>query len=144
MAFPDPQPGLVISYGYLWHREHRGGQEEGRKDRPCVIVLKTSVAASGDTLVRVAPITHSNPGDDALSIEIPAAIKRHLGLDSDRSWIIVDELNEFVWPGFDVRPLRGKPQGYAYGFLPPALFAQLLRKLGSLYRSGILKRVPRD
>jgi hypothetical protein len=144
MAFPDPQSGLVISYGYLWHREHRRGQEEGRKDRPCVIVLKTSVAENGDTIVRVAPITHSEPEDGALAIEIPVPVKRHLDLDTERSWVILDEMNEFVWPGFDVRQLRGKPQGYAYGFLPPALFGQLLRKLGMLWKSGKLKRVPRD
>jgi len=144
MALPDPQPGLVISYGYLWHRKHRRGQEEGRKDRPCVIVLKTFVAENGDTVVRVAPITHGAPGDDALAIEIPAPIKRHLGLDSERSWVILDEMNEFIWPGFDIRRPRGKPQGYAYGFLPPAFFGQLMRKLGVLWRSGKLKRISRD
>jgi hypothetical protein len=41
MALLEPEPGLVISYAYLWHHEHRGGQEEGRKDRPCMIVLRT-------------------------------------------------------------------------------------------------------
>ena len=25
MIFPPPQPGLVISYAYLWHHEHRTG-----------------------------------------------------------------------------------------------------------------------
>jgi hypothetical protein len=39
MPLPAPQRGLVISYAYLWHHEHRAGLEEGRKDRPCVIVL---------------------------------------------------------------------------------------------------------
>jgi len=34
MALPDPQPGLVISYSYLWHHEHRAGREEGLKSRP--------------------------------------------------------------------------------------------------------------
>jgi hypothetical protein len=121
MVFPDPQPG-------------RRGQEEGRKDRPCVIVLRTTVDKNGHTFVRVAPITHSEPEHDALAIEIPLTVKQYLGLDSERSWVILDELNEFVWPGFDIRPLGGKPQGYAYGYLPPALFNQLLRKLGTLYR----------
>ena len=39
MPIPNPEPGLVISYAYLWHREHEAGREEGRKDRPSVIVL---------------------------------------------------------------------------------------------------------
>jgi hypothetical protein len=34
MAFPEPQLGLVISYAYLWHHEHRAGRDEGAKDRP--------------------------------------------------------------------------------------------------------------
>jgi hypothetical protein len=41
MAIPTPEVGLVISYGYLWHYEHQAGQEEGRKDRPCVITEMT-------------------------------------------------------------------------------------------------------
>jgi hypothetical protein len=41
MAIPTPEAGLVISYAYLWHHEHLAGQEEGRKDRPTVIVLAT-------------------------------------------------------------------------------------------------------
>jgi hypothetical protein len=39
MPIPTPEPGLVISYAYLWHHEHGAGREEGRKDRPSVIVL---------------------------------------------------------------------------------------------------------
>jgi hypothetical protein len=39
MPIPNPEPGLVISYAYLWHHEHRAGREEGQKDRPSVIVL---------------------------------------------------------------------------------------------------------
>ena len=39
MAIPTPEPGLVISYAYLWDHEAQRGQEEGRKDRPCVIAL---------------------------------------------------------------------------------------------------------
>ena len=45
MSVPNPQSGLVISYAYLWHHEHQGGQEEGRKDRPCVIALATAMKA---------------------------------------------------------------------------------------------------
>jgi hypothetical protein len=30
MAIATPEAGLVISYPYLWHREHQAGQEEGR------------------------------------------------------------------------------------------------------------------
>jgi len=39
MPLPEPEPGLVISYSYLWHYERAAGVEEGRKDRPCVILV---------------------------------------------------------------------------------------------------------
>jgi hypothetical protein len=33
------------------------------------------------------------------AVEIPAVVKRHLGLDEARSWIVVSEINRFIWPG---------------------------------------------
>ena len=50
MPLPEPVPGLVIRYSYLWADEHERGQEEGVKDRPCAIVLM-SMADEGETLV---------------------------------------------------------------------------------------------
>ena len=38
-GFPEPQPGLVISYAYLWSEEAEQGRIESRKDRPCAIVV---------------------------------------------------------------------------------------------------------
>jgi len=58
MPIPNPEAGLVISYAYLWHGEHQAGQEEGRKDRPSVIVLATVREADGATTVTVLP-THT-------------------------------------------------------------------------------------
>jgi hypothetical protein len=57
--------------------------------------------------VAVVPITHSQPRDPNAAVEIPLPVKRHLGLDSEHSWVILDELNEFAWPGFDLRPIKG-------------------------------------
>jgi hypothetical protein len=79
MALPDPECGLVISYAYLWRHESERGIEEGRKDRPCAIVLSVSRAGEAFPTVTVAPITHAPPGDPRVAIEIPAPIKRHLG-----------------------------------------------------------------
>ena len=55
MPFPSPHPGLVLHDAYLWHAEHKQGQEEGIKDRPCVIVL-TAEDAHGETIVTVLPV----------------------------------------------------------------------------------------
>ena len=98
MPIPSPEPGLVISYAYLWHYEHQAGREEGQKDCPSVIVLAVEREAGEATVVTVLPITHSPPADPASAVEIPLPVKRHLGLDTDRSWIVVAEGNEFLGP----------------------------------------------
>ncbi len=133
MPIPDPEAGLVVSYAYLWHRESLAGREEGRKDRPSVIVLAAERETDGATVVTVVPITHSVPVDSTSAVEIPAPIKRHLGLDDDRSWVVIAEGNEFLWPGYDLRKL---PQGdrYDYGFLPPRFFSQVLAAFVAWHR----------
>src|SRR5688572_2900601 len=108
MAIPTPEPGLVISYAYLWHYEHEAGREEGRKDRPSVIILCAEEGQGRRTVVTVLPITHRKPDDPMAAVEIPAAGARHLGLDEEVSFIILNEGNEFVWPGYDLRP---RPDG---------------------------------
>jgi hypothetical protein len=137
MALPEPECGLVISYAYLWRHESETGQTEGRKDRPCAIVLAVAATADDPVTVTVSPITHTAPRDPDLAIEIPPKVKRHLGLDEGRSWIVLDEFNEFSWPGFDLRPLPGKRGRYDYGFLPPALFTRILNRILELRRSGV-------
>lgn len=133
MAVPEPVPGLVIRYSYLWYNEAAAGAEEGRKDRPAVIVL--ALRRSGDeTVVLVAPVTHSAPANADAAIEIPAATKQRLGLDDARSWIVADDLNQFVWPGPDV---RATPDGsFAYGELPAPLFSEVRKRVLALARTG--------
>ncbi len=88
-------------------------------------------------MVRVAPITHRNPGDAGRATEIPVASRRRLGLDGARSWIILDHANEFEWPGPDLRPVPGRdPATIYYGPLPPGLYAQVQRSLLALLRAG--------
>ena len=134
MAIPTPEPGLVISYAYLWRHEHDAGHEEGRKDRPSVIVLAVERSDAG-TIVTVLPITHRPPADPRAAVEIPAAVKRHLGLDDARSWVVVSEGNEFVWPGCDLRK-RPRSDRYDYGFLPPRFFDRVRDAFSAWYRSS--------
>ena len=142
MAVPPPEPGLVINYAYLWHYEHETGQEEGRKDRPSVIVLCVEEAPDAETVVTVLPITHRKPERPEWAVEIPLAVKRHLRLDDDPSWIVVAEGNEFVWPGYDLR--QRHDGSYAFGFLPPQLFARVRRAFVALHRAGKTRKTPRD
>jgi len=125
VALPRPEPGLVIRYAFLWRAEAARGQEEGVKDRPCAVVLTTR-NQDGDEVVLVLPITHSPPPDPDLAVEIPAATKRRLGLDDDRSWVVLTDSNRFIWPGPDLRPtVPGDVSTVAYGHLPRALFLEV-------------------
>lgn len=74
----------------------------------------------------MVPITHTPPRDPLDSIEIPSALKAHLGLDEAPSWIVVTETNDFIWPGPDLRRIPGAvPPRYDFGMLPPRFFAHL-------------------
>lgn len=143
MALPDPQLGLVISYSYLWHYESERGQDEGRKDRPCVVILATEQADDG-MMVTVVPVTHSPPADISAGVVLPPRVKQHLGLDDQPSWVVLNEGNRFIWPGYDLKPVRGAKGKFDYGFLPPALFDLLLRRFVEIWRGGQGKAVQRD
>jgi hypothetical protein len=144
VALPEPVPGLIIAYAYLWRDQQASGTKEGRKTRPCAIILAT-VDDDGDRLVYVAPVTHSRPSDDADAVELPSRVKRHLGLDGAPSWIITSELNRFIWPGFDLRPIsRDRPDVFAWGFLPVELFAEVKAAIARKLRQRAVKIVDRS
>ena len=141
MAIPDPEPGLVVHFNYLWSSEFDRGREEARYPRPCAIVLSYRRTADGATIAMLAPITHSEPRPDDQAIEIPQAVKKQLGLDDLRSWVMVDEVNESAWPGYD---LQTNAQGqYAYGFIPPTLFRRIKAEMMQVLKASRLRRVPR-
>jgi hypothetical protein len=143
VAFPTPEPGLVIRYAFLWREAAARGQEEGDKDRPCAIVLTTK-DDQGDTVVVVLPITHTPPRNPDLAVEIPAATKRRLGLDDDRSWIALTDANRFIWPGPDLRPRSpGDAASVAYGLLPAALFREVRDKLARAVEARLARAVTR-
>jgi mRNA-degrading endonuclease toxin of MazEF toxin-antitoxin module len=144
LPLPEPRPGLVISYAYLWAEEREADRDEGVKDRPCVIVLAVE-SSDADTIVAVVPITHTPPVDPSFCIEIPAATKRRLGLDSEKSWAVANQVNRFVWPGFDLRPVsRHEPDRFAYGYLPPMIFKRITETLFRAARSRRAAIVSRE
>jgi hypothetical protein len=71
-------------------------------------------------------------------------VKKRFKLDDARSWVILSEWNEFVWPGPDLRRLPGKTDAtVAYGMIPPGLFATIRDKFLSIVNAGHAQRVPR-
>lgn len=144
MDLPHPEAGMVISYSYLWQHEHNRGREEGAKNRPAVIVVASLLQPDGSTVVTVAPITRSKPSQASAAIEIPQSVKIGLRLDHERSWIIADEVNRFVWPGFDLRPVPGSQRGIVYGYIPPNLLKSLGAAVMRLVKARRLTVIPRD
>ena len=143
MALPDPHPGLVVCYAYLWESEALRGRDEGVKDRPCAIVTAQR-RVRGRTIVTVVPVTHSPPASPEEAIELPRALKAHLGLDDAPSWIVLSEVNEFVWPGPDLRAAsRARPDEFAFGVLPPKFFARMRDRLIELARERRVRKVAR-
>lgn len=143
MDIPLPKPSQVIRYAYLWADEHAAGHEEGTKDRPAAIVL-TLQAAINSLRVAVIPITHAPPRTATDAIEIPPPIKRYLGLDEAPSWIVLDELNVFQWPGPDLRPTEAPgPDTVLYGYLPAGFFRTVRDRVAANIRAGKLRQIPR-
>ena len=142
MPLPDPVPGLVLHYSYLWEAEFIRGFGEGKKNRPCVIVL-TITQEQGFRIINVVPISHVRPSEEGVAVEIPAGTKYRLGLDEDRSWIYYNEANRFVWPGFDLHPVPGTNR-YDYGIVPPGLYRQIRDRFLAMARSRKLRITSRD
>lgn len=141
MALPEPKPGLVVRYDYLWSREAAAGRDQG-KDRPaCLVAASDSLTAP--RYVVLLPITHAPPQGETVGIEIPQRVREAIGLDDVPSWVIVSEHNVDEWPNGGLSPLPGKPGAFAYGFLPPALFAAIKARFLVLAREKKSDRVMR-
>ncbi len=141
MALPEPGPGLVIRYDYLWTHEAAAGRDQG-KERPACLVAATDSAISPRFVV-ILPITHTPPDKDSVGVEIPAKVRAALGLDDTPSWVIVSEHNVDEWPNAGLAPVPGRPGVFSYGFIPPRLFARMKAKFLELYekgRSGSVRR----
>lgn len=141
MAEFKPEIGLVIRHAYLWWNEARSGREEGVKDRPCVIVHARQ-NEHNETEVFIVPITRTSPEVPERAMEVPTATKKRLRLDAEPSWIITTEVNRFVWPGPDIRPVPGG--GTAYGLLPANMTTDLVNQIKKHARDRSISVVSRD
>jgi hypothetical protein len=143
VPLPKPEPGLVISYAYLWARRAEQGHEEAEKSRPCAIILRT-VDVSGSISVMALPITHSRPEPSDTGIEVPSVTRKRLGLDDAPCWVMISELNRFIWPGPDLRPIPGSTDRFAYGLLPPRFFRTVRDSLVRNLKQGQVKATGRS
>ena len=125
MAFPTPQPGLVLGYDFLFREQADAGQENASKPHPCAIIL---VVMQGDqTRVSLLAISHMapRPGEDRFRLKLTGAECREMGLDAGDHWINLRDINAFDWPGYDLvrSALRG---GFVYGRMAKGTFARVV------------------
>lgn len=107
-----------------------------------MVVVISAVAHGSRTRLLVAPITHSEPESGITAVEVPANVKRHLGLDHEQSWVILNELNRFIWPGPDVRITPGGNDPF-YDAIPDWLFRRVrdgIAHLAAANRLAVTKR----
>ena len=133
-----------MRYSYLWTHEAGAGAEEGRKDRPCAVVLAVA-RTGGATEVVVAPITSSAPARAAEGVELPAETRRRLGLQDAPCWVVLTEVNRFAWPGPDLRPVETSGGwSWSYGTLPAVVFLQVRDAIVARASSRRLRAVQRS
>ncbi|MFT8420389.1 MAG: hypothetical protein ABF665_02535 [Gluconacetobacter sp.] len=92
----------------------------------------------------VAAVIHTPPAPDAAAGEMPRWVKRHLGLNGARSWIVVNEVNQVDWSGFDLRRLPGQNDPFAYGFIPHRLYEDVKATLLETHAQRTMRAMPRD
>ena len=122
MSYELIQTACVIRYPYLWAREARRGETEGRKERPVAVGVRMP-RPDGD-LALFFPITTQQPEASRFAVEIPAMEKLRAGLDTDlRLWIVFDEFNtDIIGRSFYLEP---EPP---IGRFSKAFFLPLLRE----------------
>jgi hypothetical protein len=101
MSKPDasnlPEAGAIIDYRYLLSQDEGGGAERTEL-RPCLIWNVQAIETL--RLVAVLPILSGATG---ARVEISAAERAALDLD-DRSEVVFEEANVFVWGGPHIAP----------------------------------------
>jgi hypothetical protein len=92
-----PNTGQVVNYPYLWARQANDGETEGRKPRPCAVVLALKTQ-SGLTEMRLCAITSQKPKSGTIGLQVPDTEKRRAGLEASVPlWVIVDEHNVDIY-----------------------------------------------
>lgn len=99
-----PRAGDIIRYRYLWAKEAADGFD-AKYARPCVIVHAKPV--DGRFEVLVVPLTHE-PQHDSKFMKLPASVREASGLGDKDSYLVYNEANVFLWPSWDVVPVKSR------------------------------------
>lgn len=133
MRVPDPEPGMVVRYDYLWRSEGLVGRDQGKTRPACIVGAKTETRPME---VLLLPITHVPPFPDSAGIEIPQILNRSIGLDDQPCWVVVSECNHDQWPNAGLSTIPGTSGHFHYGFIPPRLFSSIRNRFLDFARKG--------
>ena len=128
MPIPKPKPGLVIGYEFLFREDEEVGRENVSRPHPCAVVLVLENGA--DQRVAVAAISHSrpSPGEAQYRMKLTPSECREMGLDDGEHWINLSDINNFDWPGYDLKPIA-PDKGYVFVMMSKATFIRLVSAL---------------
>lgn len=108
-----------------------------------MVILATRQRSQGLEIL-VAPVTTQPPRPGTAAVEMPSRVRAHLGLGDGRSWIVADELNSFIWPGPDIRPIRAAGDLSPFlGKIPAKLYEQVRSQLAEVATAKRLKLTKR-
>ena len=141
MKKPEPEIGQIVKYDYLWRDEKDKGRIEGAKERPCAVVVARKASADGSFEVLLAPITHSPPIAGKAATAIPEQAKKITGLDQNRSWLLIAEVNAVAWSDPGIVP--AKKGEWLYGNLPRGVASKAVQDLARLQGQGKLQIIDR-
>ena len=134
-----PRVGHVMRYPYLWARQAYSGETEGRKTRPCAVVLAIADQV-GQTELRLCAITTQPPSPTNRAISVPEMERRRAGLDTGIDlWVILDEHNLDVYE----QSFYIEPQSHL-GAFSPAFTKALQKGMIQVLRDRISKTVKRS
>src|SRR6266699_5169049 len=132
----NPANGLVISYNYLWAREHDRQEESGRKLRSACVQIIITDSESG-TVVALFSIASQPPRAERTALAIPETDARRIGLTIP-SWIIVDE-----WNLDDLAKSPHIADSRPIGLLSPAFMKRVRGAAADRIRARRYRSVPR-
>ena len=140
MALPEPRPGLVVGYDFLFREQADAGMENASKPHPAAVVIVTRREVQ--TRVSLVAISHAppSPGQARNYLKLTPAECRQMGLDSGDHWINLRDINSFDWPGYDLA--RTAPGGgYVYGRMSRGTFIRLVEAMKTCAGRRV---IPRD
>lgn len=139
MALPEPRPGLVVGYDFLFREQVDAGMENASKPHPAAIILV--VKHDLQTRVSLVAISHSPPSlsDDRYRLKLTAAECREMGLDAGNHWVNLRDINSFDWPGYDL--VKSAPgASYTYGSMSKGTFVRIVEAL----KAAAFRSIARD